>query len=478
MITTFAGNGSEGFAGDGGPASSASLFWPEGMTFDAAGTLYIADTRHSRIRRVTTDGIITTVAGNGLETYTGEGLATAVALNDPVSIALDGAGNLYISDTNNHRIRKVTNGMISTLAGAGMPGYLDATGTKAIFSFPRGIAVDRNSNIFVTDPGNEFIRKVDANAVVTTIAGNGNLAFAGDGQPAKSASFGQPSSIAVAPNGDLYIADTANGRIRLLSAVSNTVSTVAGNGLYRYSSDGVAAINSFLSNPQDVKIGPDGLLYIVDALNHRIVRVNRDNTVTTVAGNGSYGYSGEGPATSNSLYYPRQIAFDSAGNFYIADSTNLRIRKVTPQGIMSTVAGNGKSGYSGDNQAATSATLNYPTGVAVDSSGVLYIADQLNNVIRKVSGGTISTYAGTGKFAYSGDNVPASTASFSNPERLFMDSANTLFIADIYSHRIRKITKDGIIHLVAGTGDSGYFGDGGSALQAQLLSPPASPSTP
>jgi uncharacterized protein (TIGR03437 family) len=389
-----------------------------------------------------------------------------------VSIAVDGAGSLYIADTNNHRIRKVTNGTISTLAGAGVPGNMDGIGTKAIFSFPKGIAVDARGNIFVADPGNNLIRKVDSNAVVTTIAGNGALAFAGDGGAGKSASFGGASYLAINAAGDIYIADTANGRVRVLSAASNTIATIAGNGLYRHSNDGVMAINSFLSDPQDAKIGPDGLLYVVDSQNHRILRVNRDNTITTVAGNGKYGYSGDGvAATATSLYYPRQMAFDSAGNFYIADSINLRIRKVTPQGIISTVAGNGRAGYSGDNQPATSATLNYPTGVAVDSSGALYIADQLNNVIRKVSGGTITTYAGTGKFAYSGDNVTATTATFSQPERLYMDSANTLWVADIYSHRVRKITKDGIVHLVAGTGDPGYFGDGGSALQAQLNSP-------
>ena len=473
VIATIAGNGSQLFSGDGGPATVASLFAPNGLAFDSTGNLFIADTRHNRIRRIASDGVITTVAGNGLETYNGEGAATSYALNGPVSIAFDAAGNLFIADTLNNRIRKVTpSGIMSTFAGTGIPGWADGPAARAVFSYPKGIAFDSAGNLFIADPGNNLIRKIDTAGAVSTVAGNGALAFAGDGGAARSASFGGPSWVAVNPTGDVFIADTSNGRIRLLNAAANTISTFAGNGAYRRSEDGLRALNSFLSNPQDVKIGPDGLLYICDSQNHRVVRINADNTIVTVAGNRRYGYSGDGgAATAASLYFPRQIAFDPSGNLYIADSLNLRVRKVTPQGIISTVAGNGKPGYTGDNGPATSATMNYPTGVAADSAGYLYIADQQNHAIRRVTPSGISTIAGNGRPGYSGDNGPATNATLSYPERIFMDAQGTLYIADIYNHRVRKITKDGVIRLVAGSGVVGYSGDGGPAAQARLYSP-------
>jgi uncharacterized protein (TIGR03437 family) len=470
-ISTYAGNGFETFSGDGGLATNASLFAPNGLAFDAAGNLYVADTRHSRIRRISLGGIITTVAGNGQETYAGEGIATASALNDPVAIAFDGSGSLYIADTLNNRIRRVTNGTISTFAGVGQPGYLDGPASSAVFSFPKGMAFDSNGNLFIADPGNNLIRKIESN-VVSTVAGNGALAFAGDGGNPLAASLAGPSAVAVDPSGDLFIADTMNDRIRLLSASTNNISTFAGNGAFRLSADGIPALSSFLSEPEDVKLGPDGLLYIVDAQNNRILRMNADNTVVTVAGNGQYGFSGDGhAANSASLYFPRHISFDSNGNMYIADTLNLRIRRVTPQGIISTIAGNGQPGYSGDNGPALNASLKYPTDAACDSAGNLYIADQLNNVIRVVKNGTISTFAGNGKAAYGGDGIPAVNSSLNEPYGLFIDSMDVVYIADTYNHRIRNVTKDGVIHLVAGTGVVHYGGDGGLAVNAQLNSP-------
>ena len=470
-ITTFAGNGSEVFSGDGGLATNASLFGPNGMAFDAAGNLFIADTRHSRIRKISLGGVITTVAGNGQETYNGEGSALSFALNDPVSVAFDASGNLYIADTLNCRIREVTNGIISTFAGLGQPGYLDGPASSAVFSFPKGMAFDSHGSLFIADPGNNLIRKIASN-VVSTVAGNGALAFAGDGGNALASSLAGPSSVALDAAGDLFIADTTNGRIRLVSASTNNISTFAGNGLFRLSANGVPALSSFLSNPQDVKVGPDGLLYIADAQNNRILRLNADNTVVTVAGTGHYGFSGDGhAATSATLHFPRHVAFDSSGNMFIADTSNLRIRRVTPQGIISTIAGNGQPGYSGDNGPALNATLNYPTDMASDSVGNIYIADQLNSVIRVVKNGIISTFAGNGIAAYGADEIPAINSSLAEAYGIFIDSTDVVYIADTYNHRIRNVTKDGIIHLVAGTGVVGYAGDGGLAVNAEFNSP-------
>lgn len=474
VITTYAGNGSEAFSGDGGAAISASLFAPNSIALDSAGNLYIADTRHSRIRKVTVGGTITTVAGNGLEQYTGDNVsATTTALNDPYGIGVDSAGNLYIADTLNNRIRKVSvGGTISTFAGAGMPGYLDGAAASAVFSYPKQLALDSQGNLYIADPGNNLIRKIAA-GTVSTLAGNGSRAFSGDSGPALSASLGNPSSVAIDSNGNIYIGDAQNGRVRMVAATSKTITTVAGSGGFRISADGVPAPDAFFNNPQDVKIGPDGLLYIVDSQSHRIVRINGDGTTVTVAGNHQYGFSGDGgPATAASLYDPRQLAFDRAGNFYIADSQNLRIRKVTPTGLISTFAGSAAPGYAGDGGSAVKASLNYPTGVACDSAGNVYIADQLNNVVRKVaSSGVISTFAGTGTAGYNGDGIPASQAMLSQPERLFVDSKDRLYIADIYNHRVRMVTSDGLIHTVAGTGVPGYSGDGGQATLAKLNSP-------
>jgi uncharacterized protein (TIGR03437 family) len=474
LITTYAGNGSETFSGDGGMATAASLFAPNSVAVDSAGNLYIADTRHSCIRKVATTGIITTVAGNGVAGYAGDNVAaTSTSLNEPYGIAVDSAGNLFIADTFNNRIRKVAvNGTIATLAGTGVPGYADGAAASAQFSFPKQLVLDSKGNVFVADPGNNLIRKITG-ATTSTVAGNFLRAFSGDGGAALSASLGNPSSVAMDAAGDIFIADTQNGRIRMVNAINGSIQTVAGNGGFRNSPNGALAPDAFLNNPQDVKIGPNDLLYIVDSQNERILRVNADNTTTTVAGNHQYGFSGDGgAATSATLYDPRQMAFDSAGNFYIADSQNLRIRKVSAAGVITTFAGNGNAGYSGDGGVAASAALNYPTGVACDSAGNVYIADQLNNVVRKVApNGAISTFAGTGTAGYNGDGIPAIQAALSEPERLFVDSNNRLYIADIYNHRVRMVTSDGIIHTVAGTGVAGYAGDGGLATQAELNSP-------
>jgi trimeric autotransporter adhesin len=470
-ITTFAGNGSEVFSGDGGQATGASLDFPAGLSFDSAGDLYVTDTRHNRIRKISTSGIINTVAGNGVAGYNGEGPATSAKLNTPSGVALDAAGNLYIADTQNHRIRKVANGVISTFAGTGTPGFLDGPAATADFGFPKGVTFDGSGNLFVADAGNNRVRKISSN-VVSTVAGNGAFTFAGDGGKPLSASLAHPSSIAFDGSGNIFIADTTNNRIRLVNAANTSISTLAGNGLFRQTTNGTTALQTLLSNPQDVKVGPDGLLYIADAQANRVLRVNADNTVVTVAGNGQFGFSGDGQAATNAtLYIPRHLTFDTSGNLYIADTQNLRIRRVTPQGIISTVAGNGQGGYSGDNGPAVNATLNFPTDVALDSAGNIYIADQQNHVVRVVKNGTISTFAGNGTAGFQGDEVPANSTSLNGPYSIAVDSADVVYIADTFNSRVRKVTKDGIIHAVAGTGVGGYTGDGGPATAAQFNNP-------
>ena len=335
-----------------------------------------------------TPGIITTVAGNGTLGYSGDnGPATSAELYDPIGVAVDSAGNLFIADYENARIRKVnTSATITTVAGNGTSGYSGDGGpaTSAELNLPFGVALDSAGDLYIGDFGNSRIREVDASGAITTVAGNGTQGYSGDNGPATSAELNRPGGVAVDGAGNLYIADIYNQRIRKVDA-SGTITTVAGNGTAGYNGDNIAATSAELYEPDGVAVDSAGNLYIADYLNQRIRKVDASGTITTVAGNGTLGYSGDGgPATSAELDQPYGVAVDSAGNLYIADTFNQRIRKVDASGTITTVAGTGTAGYNGDNIAATSAELYRPSGVAVDSAGNLYTPDIFNYRIRKV----------------------------------------------------------------------------------------------
>jgi len=485
-ISTVAGNGTRGFSGDGGPATSAGLS-PQGVAVDAAGNLYIADTFNSRIRKVSPDGMMTTVAGVGPEYpanggFSGDGgPATSASLYLPGSVVVDAAGNLYIADSYNHRIRKVSpDGIITTVAGDGFTddysrGRFSGDGgpaTSASLNFPVGVAVDAARNLYIADFGNHRIRKVSPSGTISTVAGNGVYKFGGDGGPAVSASLNWPVKVAVDAAGNLYIADIYNNRIRRVSP-SGTISTVAGGGTWAFSGDGGPATSASLALPVDVAADAAGNLYIADMNNNRVRKVSPGGIITTVAGNAAQRYSGDGgPATSASLFLPHGVAVDSSGNLYIADQYNNRIRKVSAGGIITTVAGNGAKAFSGDGGPAANASLAAPVGVAVDGSGNLYIADWGNNRLRKVSAaGTITTVAGNGIAGFSGDGGPATSASLSWPEGVGVDAAGNLYIADSNNERIRKVSPSGTIGTVAGNGTRGGSGDGGPADRASLSGP-------
>jgi sugar lactone lactonase YvrE len=343
-------------------------------------------------------GVISTVAGNGTQDWGDGGLATSARLYDPTGVAVDSGGNLYISEFNLNRIRKVTpSGTISTVAGDGKQGYRGDGGlaTSAELCFPSGVAVDSGGNLYIADRGTNRIRKVTPSGTISTVAGNGNGGYSGDGGLATSAELYAPSGVAVDSGGNLYIAAPVANRIRKVTP-SGTISTVAGNGIQGYSGDGGLATSAELYAPWGVAVDSGGNLYIADSGNERIRKVAPSGTISTVAGNGTLDYSGDGGlATSAELYQPYGVAVDSGGNLYIADSGNERIRKVAPSGTISTVAGNGTQGYSGDGGLATSAELSYPYGVAVDSGGNLYIADTGNDRIRMVTGVASVTYSAT-----------------------------------------------------------------------------------
>src|SRR5439155_1658368 len=436
-ITTYAG--SDSGLGDGGRASAARLDAPEGVALDSAGSLYIADSTNNSIRKVSPGGSVSTYAGSGPPPpccsgggFSGDGgPATAAQLNAPVGVALDPAGNLYIADRDNQRIRRITpGGTISTYAGTGTPPS----------SFWGAIVVG---------------------------------GFSGDGGPATAAQLNAPVGVALDPAGNLYIADRDNHRIRKVTP-GGVISTYAGTGRLGFSGDGGPATGAQLLGPGGVALDPAGNFYIADRNNDRIRRVSTDGTIATYAGSGSLGFSGDGgPATAARLNMSLGgVALDSAGNLYIADLLNERIRKVSPVGTISTYAGNGGRGFGGDGGPATAAQLSPPQGVALDSAGNLYIADLLNNRIRKVTpGGTISTYAGTGTSGFAGDGGPATAAQLSFPHGVALDSAGNLYIADSNNNRIRKVTPGGTISTYAGTGLQGFSGDGGPAIDAQLWFP-------
>jgi sugar lactone lactonase YvrE len=335
QITTIAGNGTAGYSGDKGAAAAAEISSPISVALDAAGNLYIADSHNNCIRKVSTSGIITTVAGNGTNGYNGDNIpATAAELSNPTGVALDSAGNLYIADLENSRIRKVSSsGLITTVAGKGTPGFSGDGGaaTSAELLMPFAIALDSAHNLFIADNNNYRIRKVDAAGVISTVVGDGTAAYNGDGIMATFAEIASPTGVALDSSGNLYIADQGNNRIRKVST-SGIISTVAGGGTGGLG-EGGAATSAELSAPTSVVADSSGNLYIADANDSCIVKVNTSGIITIVAGNGTFGYNGDHiAATSAKLALPAGVALDSSGSLYIADSVNNRIRKVRMAG--------------------------------------------------------------------------------------------------------------------------------------------------
>jgi len=468
ILTRVAGNGTTGFSGDNGPATSAQLYFPTGVAVDSAGNLYIADADNFRIRKVS-NGVITTVAGNGFGGYSGDnGPASSARLDDPQGLAVDSAGNLYIADTDNNCIRKVANGVITTVAGNGLQGFSGDNGpaANAQLNNPYSVAVDSPGNLYIADTENQRVRKV-ANGVIATIAGTGTQGFSGDNGPATSAELSGPDGVAVDSAGNLYIAD---GDSRIRKVAGGAIATVAGNGLIGFSGDGGPATSAELSGPDGVAVDPAGNLYIGDLNNNRIRKI-ASGVITTVAGGGTP-VVGNGPVTGAQFGYPAAVALDSAGSVYIADETSNIIWKIS-NGVIAAVAGNGKQGFSGDGGPATAAELSLPENVAVDSAGNVYIADTFNNRVRKVANGVITTVAGNGTSGFSGDDGPAASAQLNTPYGVAVDSAGNLYIADTGNYCVRKVSS-GVIATVAGIGGMpGFGGDNNTSATGSTLSAPS-----
>ena len=564
-IYTVAGDGTLGYSGDGGPATSAELSGPGAVAVDAAGNLVIADNGNNRIRVVAgstgtfygqamTAGDIYTVAGRGTEGFSGDGgPATSAELARPADVMVDGAGNLVIADDLNGRVRVVaastgtfygramTAGDVYTVAGDGQTGHSGDGGpaTSAELRFPGGVGMDGSGNLVIADSGNDRIRVVAESTGtfygqamtagdIYTVAG-AHRGFSGDGGPARSARLDGPSQVAVDGSGNLLIADSGNHRIRVVAVASGTfyrqrmqarhIYTVAGTGtgFDGYSGDGGPATSAELSVPEGVAVDGSGNLLIADTNNNR-VRVAAAATGTfygvamtagniyTVAGNGVGRYAGDGgPGTSAELNSPDQAAVDGAGNLLIADTTNDAVRVVAGRtgtfygramtaGDIYTVAGTGQMGYNGDGRPAATAELNQPEDVLADGAGNLVITDSNNQRVRVVAehtgtfygqamtSGDIYTVAGTGQAGYSGNGAPATKARVYEPYGVSFDTAGNLVLTDNQNNRVRVVAERtgtfygqamtaGDIYTVAGDKTAGYNGSGGTGTRTDLAGP-------
>lgn len=330
-IATSAGTGSLGNSGNGGQATGATLADPSAVAFDSAGNLYLADAQNHVIREVSKAGVISIVAGTGVEGYGGDGgAATAAYLDTPTGVAVDTAGNVYIADSHNHCIRKVSGGTISTIAGTRVAGFSGdgAAATSAQLNDPMGVAVDTAGNVYIADTNNQRVRQITG-TTITTIAGTGEELFAGDGATASAAVLDSPTGVAVDAAGNIYIADRHNQRVRQVTP-AGVISTIAGSGASSFSGtfagDGASATAASLAKPSGVSVDAAGNVYIADTGNQRVREVS-NGTVTTVAGNGQQGFDGDsGPAASAILNAPKAVASDATGNLIIADKLNQRLR--------------------------------------------------------------------------------------------------------------------------------------------------------
>ncbi|MBI4874531.1 MAG: hypothetical protein HY822_07855 [Acidobacteria bacterium] len=525
VMTTFAGTGTPGFAGDNDAATAAQLNGPTGMALDAQGNLYVADTRNGRIRRITPAGIITTVAGGaaGQQLSAPRGLAfdaagtlyitdsasgqllqlttagklelIAVGLSSPGGIAVDSSGNLFIADSGHHVVQRLSvDGTSGVVAGSGVAGYAGdrglATAPEARLSFPTDVAVDRLGTLYIADTWNHRIRKVIRQGndyLLFTEAGGGpNTAQAAEyaGDPMLGP-LGGPRGVWLDSAGVLFIADTGYGVVRRLvpgvyvpdagmggvgRLEPGRISTVAGASRSR--GDGGPATSASLYFPRNVALDAFGNLLIADTDNHKVRRVASGGTIATLAGTGLGGLAGDGGAAALAeLALPSGLAVDAAGNVYIGDTGSARLRQVRPAGDIFTLVGANGPGGAGDGAGASNAQVTTINGIALDSAGNIYLADTNNHRIRKISrDNVIERFAGTSS-AGTGADGSAILSAINAPLGVAAGRDGTVYFTDTGNHRVRRVLANGRVETIAGTGFPGYSGDGGAATAARLSSP-------
>jgi sugar lactone lactonase YvrE len=470
VVTTVAGTGAIGFSGDSGPAADAKLSSVLGLAVDSAGNLLLADSDNHRVRLITSDGTITTVAGNGVCGSSGDGGPAATAqLCNPTGIALDNAGNLFIAEAGTGRIRRISpDGTISTV-------------TKAI-SEPTNVSVDASGNLFVVGDDGDFweswqaVRRISPDGTITFVAGHACEPLTSycqpspdDGTSAVTTFLSDRLSTAVDATGNLLVASPGNRRIYRVLA-DGRISSYAGNGEYDFSGDGGPAINARLASPGSLAVDRDGNLFIVDYFNSRVRKVSPDGIITTVAGNGTWGASGDGGSATDAALAPISAAVDGNADLFIGNDLG-GVRKVTPDGLIANVSSiRGPAAVDAQgNLFVADIHLGWVSGLAVDDAGNVYIAASAQ--VRRLSpDGGIATVAGNGVPGFSGDGGLAIAAQV-NPTGVAIDHAGNLFIADGGNSRIRKVSSDGIIATIAGNGARDYSGDGGPATDAAISEP-------
>ena len=462
VVSSLAGSAGQSGSSDG--TGSAARFWrPSGVAVDGIGNIYVADSANNTIRKITPAGVVSTLAGSAGQSGSSEGTGSAARFSNPTGVAVDGSGNVYVADKGNNKIRKVTPaGEVSTLAGNGLTGSSDGLGSSATFYQPAGVAVDSSGNVYVAELVNQTIRRITPAGLVSTLAGSASQIGSSDGT-GSAARFWQPAGVAVDGSGTIYVAESGNNTIRKITP-GGAVSTLAGSALQIGSNDGTGSAARFYG-PSAVAVDGSGNMYVADNSNNTIRKITAAGVVNTLAGIASQPGSSDGTGAAASFNYPHGVAVDGNGNVYVADNYNSTIRKVTPAGLVSTLAGSTGQGGNVDGIGST-ARFSGPSGVAVDGSGNVYVAQSSSlSTIRKITpAGVVSTLAGN---AFTGSNDgTGSAASFRFPMGVAVDGSGNVYVADNGNNKIRKITPAGVVSTIGGTAliAGGADGNGAAAV--------------
>lgn len=463
-VSTLAGMAGQGGSTDG--TGSGALFQgPAGLAIDAVGNVYVADSGNYTIRKITPAGVVSTLAGMAGQIGSADGAGSAARFNFPYGISIDSAGNLYVADTSNQTIRMITpTGAVSTLAGlAGKTGSADGTGSAARFGYPQGVATDSAGNVYVADTTNDTIRKITPAGVVTTVAGSAGQSGTTDGT-GSAARFSSPVDLVIDSTNNIYVADSGASTIRKITP-AGVVTTLAGKAGQPGSADGIGSAAQF-NYPEGITLDATGSLYVADTTSNTIRKISATAAVTTIAGSVLQAGSVDGTGGAARFNNVNGIATDAAGNAYVADSRNQTIRKITRAGVVSLFAGTPGLSFGGfaDGGPGT-AMFRSPGGVASDSAGNMYVADTSNEAIRKITpDGVVSTLAGSGAGIPGLADGTGAAAQFNNPTGIATDAAGNVYVADSANFTIRKITQAGVVTTFSGTAGVTGSADGSHAL--------------